>query len=133
MVVGAVAQGIYTVGKVVFRFRKQIYRTLVAQDRAIDRAFKVGGYGLQTRRGARHGALGGSIIGSIIGSQAEDSPGNGIQSPIKPKVTSYKPDKTRSGPPRRDSRRGRTNYNPRQYNRRTYARRYEQCRDRFNN
>ncbi len=51
----------------IFKFRKQIYRTIVAQDRAIDRAFKIGGYGRQTRYGARHGALVGSLAGSFIG------------------------------------------------------------------
>jgi len=84
MVVGAIAQGIYTGAKIVFRYRRQIYKTLVAQDRAIDRAFKVGGYGKQTRRGARHGALGGSLIGSVIKNEF-GSPMDGFQTSLQPK------------------------------------------------
>ncbi len=58
------------IAQTVFKYRKHIYRTLVAQDRAIDKAFRVGGYGRQTRYGARHGALAGSIAGAFIGQDA---------------------------------------------------------------
>ncbi len=80
MVYGQIAKQVFKLG---WRYRKQIYRGLVAQDRAIDKAFKVGGYGLQTRRGARHGALVGSIGGSLIGYQGEDS-GNAVQKTQQP-------------------------------------------------
>ncbi len=85
------------IAQTVFRYRKYIYRTLVAQDRAIDKAFRVGGYSRQTRYGARHGALAGSLIGTLISNQAEDTPGNGIQKPFskQPKYQTSKPYKTR--------------------------------------
>ncbi len=82
----------------VFRYRKHIYRTLMAQDRAIDKAFRVGGYGRQTRYGARHGAGAGAIIGTFISNNGEDSPGNELQKPFqrsKPVITPRKPYKTR--------------------------------------
>ncbi len=99
--------GIVTgIGKIAFRYRKQIYRVLVAQDRAIDRAFKVGGYSRQTRFGARHGALAGSIIGSLISNNAPDTPGNDNvifqKRPRKPQQSkTYKPYQTRNRPTRR--------------------------------
>ncbi len=85
------------IAQTVFRYRKYIYRTLVAQDRAIDKAFKVGGYSRQTRYGARHGALAGSVIGTII-SNAPDSPGNEFQKPFqkRQRITTRTPYKTRS-------------------------------------
>ncbi len=57
---------ILKVGSVVFKYRRQIYSVLTAQDRYIDKAMKAGRYGLQARRGVRHGALGGSLIGTLI-------------------------------------------------------------------
>ncbi len=86
------------IAQTVFRYRKYIYRTLVAQDRAIDKAFKVGGYSRQVRYGARHGALGGSLIGTLISSSAPDTPGNEFQKPFQKTQfvdTSRKPYKTR--------------------------------------
>ncbi len=82
------------VGRILFRHRKQIYRVLVAQDRTIDRAFKIGGYGRQTRYGARHGALVGTVAGAFIGQDALP-PMNGI--PQKPKPEPYNQYKKRSG------------------------------------
>ncbi len=71
-----------------FKYRKQIYRVLVAQDRAIDRAFRVGGYSRQTRYGARHGALAGSLIGTFLPNFAPDTPGNEFQKPFQKKQPS---------------------------------------------
>ncbi len=70
----------------------------MAQDRAIDKAFRVGGYGRQTRYGVRHGALAGSIIGTLISDTDNQLNGNGIQKTIrKPKqTTTGKSYKTRS-------------------------------------
>ncbi len=84
------------IASTVFKYRKYIYRTLVAQDRAIDKAFKVGGYSRQVRYGARHGALAGSIIGTIISDTSPDSPGNGIQKPFRKQSPTRKPYQTRS-------------------------------------
>ncbi len=84
---------ILKVGNIVFRYRRQIYRTLVAQDRAIDKAFKVGGYGSQTRRGARHGALGGSIIGNLI-TQDDDGVGDDAIPQIPKSTKTYSQYKT---------------------------------------
>ncbi len=86
------------IAQTVFRYRKYIYRTLVAQDRAIDKAFKVGGYSRQTRYGARHGALAGSIIGTLISNNAPDSPGNELQKPFskRQRTATSKPYKTRN-------------------------------------
>ncbi len=58
--------GAIAVGKFAWRYRKYIYRTLVAQDKAISSAFTKGGYSKWTTAGVRHGALAGSVIGSII-------------------------------------------------------------------
>ncbi len=91
MVLGPV---IVQVAKTVFKYRKYIYRTLVAQDRAIDKAFRIGGYGRQARRGVRHGALAGSVIGTIIG-VAPDTPGNGVQTPFRKLPKTNPQDQTR--------------------------------------
>ena len=95
------------VGRIVqtgFKYRKQIYRTLVAQDRAIDKAFKVGGYSRATRYGVRHGALAGSIIGTVISNLAPETPGNEFQIPWqkRPRPQTRKPYQTRSRQPRSD-------------------------------
>ncbi len=85
------------IGQTVFKYRKYIYRTLVAQDRAIDKAFKIGGYGRQTRYGARHGSVIGTVIGSLINTNAPDSPGNEFQKPFqRQRPTASTPYKTRS-------------------------------------
>ncbi len=93
------------IASTVFKYRKYIYRTLVAQDRAIDKAFKVGGYSRQVRYGARHGALAGSLIGTVISNNAQDSPGNEFSEPIQKKPKQYTPSrpyKTRGRYPRRN-------------------------------
>ncbi len=92
MVIGIVGR----IASTAFKYRKQIYRVLVAQDRAIDRSFKTGGYSRSTRYGVRHGALAGSIIGTIITANAPDSPGNELQEPFQKKQPSAnKQNKTR--------------------------------------
>jgi len=89
------------IAQTVFRYRKFIYRTLVAQDRAIDKAFKVGGYSRQTRYGARHGALAGSLIGTLLNNNAPETPGNGIQKPYEKQPSPGKPYQARSRRPTR--------------------------------
>ncbi len=92
------------IAQTVFKYRKYIYRTLVAQDRAIDKAFKVGGYSRQTRYGARHGALAGSIIGTIISNNAPDTPGNELQIPFQKSRQQFTPRKSYQTRSRRTSR-----------------------------
>ncbi len=74
MVLGAAVR----IARTVFKHRKLIYKTLVAQDRAIDKAARIGGYGRQARMGLRHGAVGGSFAGSLISSPGEED-NNGLQ------------------------------------------------------
>jgi len=85
---------ILKIGTVVFKYRRQIYRVLTAQDRYIDKAMRVGKYGRQARYGVRHGALAGSLIGPLI---ASDSPGNdNAQIPqTRKRPQTSKPPKTR--------------------------------------
>ncbi len=90
------------VAQAVFKYRKYIYRTLVAQDRAIDKAFKIGGYSRQVRYGARHGAIGGSTIGTLLSNSSPDTPGNDVIKVPKPRIvtpsrTTYKTRYRRSG------------------------------------
>ncbi len=121
MAIGAIT----TVGKFVYRYRKQIYQVLVAQDRAINKSFKIGGYSKWTTAGVRHGALAGSAIGTLLSNTAEDSPGNGFQT-IQPakQPSSYQQDKTRSGSTRRYSSRYNSKCKPNYNNRYSNARRY---------
>ncbi len=87
---------ILKVGTVIFRHRKAIYAVLTAQDRYISKSFRYGGYGKATSYGVRSGALIGGVAGAFI-NNAEDSPGNGIQTQ-KPKYTTSPPNKTRNRP-----------------------------------
>ncbi len=107
----------------VFKYRKQLYRVLVAQDRAIDKAFKVGGYSRSTRYGARHGALAGSLIGSLI-NNADDSPGNGIQTPFRKQPSANQSYQTRYRRPIQYRAQCRENYRDRRSNRYSSARRF---------
>ncbi len=93
---------ILKIGTVVIKHRKAIYAVLTAQDRYISKSFKYGGYGKATSYGVRSGALGGSIIGAFIRND-EITPGDGVPKvqPIKPKTTSGKSYKARSGYSRR--------------------------------
>ncbi len=84
------------VAQTVYKYRKFIYRTLVAQDRAIGKTWTYGGYSKWTSAGIRHGAFIGSIVGTLI---APDSPGNDNGIPqIQPRKlpTTSKSYKTRS-------------------------------------
>ncbi len=119
------------IAQTVFRYRKQIYRTLMAQDRAIDRAFKVGGYGRQTRYGARHGAGGGAIIGTLISNNADDSPGNGIQKIPRKQYPSSTPYKARRGYSVRTDARYNRDDRTREYSRRPRACKPIRRRNRF--
>ncbi len=117
MVIGPIIAGI-KIGQKIYKYRKYIYRTLVAQDRAIGTTWKKGGYSKFTQAGVRHGALAGSIIGTIISNIAEDTPGNGFfQTPIRKPITTNQPYKTRfRSTVSRDSRRTTECY-PHKYNR----------------
>ncbi len=106
--------------KTVWRFRKQIYKGLVAQDKIIGTTWKMGGYSKWTSAGIRHGALAGSTIGGLIGYQGEDS-GNAIQKPQSP--SSNQVGKTYSRQSRRYSRRSQNVCRPR-YRFRNSNRRY---------
>ncbi len=86
MVVGAIAQGIYTAGKIIFRYRKQIYSIVTAQDRYIKNAFVGTRVSKAAQYGWRSGAAAGGIVGSFISNNADDTPGNGLQTQ-KPKYT----------------------------------------------
>ncbi len=114
MVLGQIVK----IGTTIFKYRKYIYRTLVAQDRAIDKAFKIGGYGRQTRYGARHGLVAGTVIGSLLSNQAPDSPGNELpKTPIKPVNPSRTPYKTRNRFTKRTNRKYSRSYRPSTYER----------------
>ncbi len=105
------------IAQTVFKYRKYIYRTLVAQDRAVDKAFKIGGYGRQVRYGARHGIAAGSVIGTII--TAIDSPGNDVVQTPKPR-SGIQTNTTRKTRYRRSRRSGSRRYcydSPRGYRR----------------
>ncbi len=65
------------VAQTAFKYRKYIYRTLVAQDRAIDKAYRFGGYGRQVRYGVRHGLVAGTIAGTVL-SEMGSIPDSGI-------------------------------------------------------
>ncbi len=75
--------GAVQIAKTAWRFRKQIYKGLVAHDRIIGTTWKKGGYSKWTSAGVRHGAFGGTIIGSFL-SPGIDQSGNGIQKILQP-------------------------------------------------
>ncbi len=116
MVYGQIA---YQAAKTVWRFRKQIYKGLVAQDKIIGTTWKIGGYSKWTSAGVRHGALAGSTVGGLIGYQGEDS-GNAIQKPQSP--SSNQVNKAYYRQPRRYSSRSKNICSPR------YRRRYSNSR-----
>ncbi len=96
-----------------FRYRNQIYKVLTAQDRAINSAMRVGGYGRQATRGVRHGALAGSVIGTVLSEFGDDVEDFGFSSPKQPVSTSRKYTKTRSRYSRRTDFRCPTDFRPR--------------------
>ena len=79
-----------------FRYRKQIYTVLTAQDRAIGTSMRIGGYGRQATRGLQHGAIAGSVLGTALSEFGDDVEDFGF-TPQKPVSTSRKYIKTRSG------------------------------------
>ncbi len=96
MVIALVRPAI-VIAQQVWKNRKTIYAVLTAQDRYISSAFRYGGYGKATSYGVRSGALAGSIAGAFISNQADESPGNGIQTKLPIKSIPGKPYKTRGG------------------------------------
>ena len=93
MVIGAAIK----IATTVYKHRKAIYTVLTAQDKYIGAAWKGGRYGKATQYGVRTGAAAGALIGSLISNEAEDTPGNGIQTPIRngKRFTPRKPYQTR--------------------------------------
>ncbi len=87
-----VLSGIFRIGQTIFRYRKYIYRTLVAQDRIVDKALRYGRVSKATRYGIRHGLTVGSIIGSFISNPMDLNGDNGFSpKPEFPKTgTQYK-------------------------------------------
>ncbi len=76
---------IIKIGTIAFRYRKQLYKVLVAQDRAIGGAWRRGGYGRQTQYGVRHGLVAGTIAGTIINEMIPDTPNGALQKRTKPR------------------------------------------------
>ncbi len=70
------------VGKAVFKYRRQIYSVITAQDRAIKAGFRGTKISKATQYGWRSGAAAGGLLGSLINNDADDSPGNVIQKPF---------------------------------------------------
>ncbi len=66
-----------------WKYRKYIYRTLVAQDRAIDKAMRYGGFSRQARYGVRHGVAAGTTIGTIISQTTGTTPDDAPELPIQ--------------------------------------------------
>ncbi len=84
------------VAQQLWKYRKQIYSIVSAQDRYIKGAFvgtrvsKAGQYGW------RSGAAAGGLLGSLNYNPADDSPGNGIQKQIPKRTPPGKPYKARN-------------------------------------
>ncbi len=111
---------ILKVGSVIFKYRKQIYAVVTAQDRYIKGAF----VGTRVSKAAQYGWRSGAAIGGFYGAfnnQAPDTPGNG-QIPSFTKSPTGTQNKTRN----RFSTRSRTRNNyrckPYQKRRRTRSR-----------
>ncbi len=80
-----------------FRYRKQIYAVITAQDRAIKGAFVGTRISKAAQYGWRTGAGAGGLLGSLNNYNADDTPGNGVQKTISKQTPSSKPHKTRGG------------------------------------
>ena len=65
----------------VYKHRQSIYRTLVAQDRAISTSLKAGRWSKAASYGWRTGAAVGGLVGPLITNNAPDTPGNELQTP----------------------------------------------------
>ncbi len=85
-----------------WKYRKQIYGVVSAQDRYIKSAFVGTRVSKAAQYGWRSGAAAGGLVGGLITNQAEDSPGNAIQkqTKIQPVNTSRTTYKTRGRRPR---------------------------------
>ncbi len=112
---------IITAGKLLFKYRKQIYAVVSAQDRYIKKAFvgtrvsKAGQYGW------RSGAAAGSLLGTYI-KLPDDQFNDAIQTP--PKSPTSKPNKTRRRQTGKYNRRSRNQYEYRDNYRCPRPRRY---------
>ncbi len=84
------------VAQQLWKYRKQIYSVVSAQDRYIKGAFVGTRVSKAAQYGWRSGAGAGSIIGSYITNDAEDTPGNGVQKPIQKVTTPSKSYQTRN-------------------------------------
>ncbi len=91
----AIIRPIIVAGQILWKYRTQIYKIVVAQDKTISKAWQ--GYGKATNWGVRTGAGAGSLIGSLITNTAEDTPGNGIPKTTQKLPPTSKPYKTRGG------------------------------------
>ncbi len=78
----------------VWKNRKAIYAVITAQDRYIKSATQYGRWSKAQSYGWRSGAIAGSFASSFI-TTADDSPGNGIQTPFQKQPQTDKPDQTR--------------------------------------
>ncbi len=108
--------------KTAFKYRKQIYAVVTAQDRAIKGAFVGTKVSKAAQWGWRTGAAAGGLVGSLNTNQADDSPGNGIQTTIPKQSTPSKSYKTRSRQTNQYNRRNFNRCNPNRYSGRSRSR-----------
>ncbi len=78
-----------------FKYRKQIYAVVTAQDRYIKGAFVGTRISKAAQYGWRTGAAAGGLLGSYVNIPAEDTPGNGIQTPNVKRPATSPPNQTR--------------------------------------
>ncbi len=106
----------------VFKYRKQIYSVVSAQDRYIKGAFVGTRISKAAQYGWRSGAAIGGLVGSLNYSPADDSPGNGIQKTIPKRPTPGKSYQTRNRQTTQYSRRNKFGCYPNRYSRRSRSR-----------
>ncbi len=94
------------VAQTVFKYRRQIYSVITAQDRYIKGAFVGTRVSKAAQYGWRSGAAAGGLLGSTLINDADDSPGNAIQKAKPKQTTTSKPYQTR----RRQTRSNRSRY-----------------------
>ncbi len=99
MVIALVRPAIIAV-QTIWRYRKQIYSVVSAQDRYIKGAFVGTRVSKAAQYGWRSGAAAGGLLGSLNTNYAPDTPGNGFQT-IQPVNKTRPPNKTRGRYPRR--------------------------------
>ncbi len=114
MVVALVRPAII-IAQQVWKYRKQIYAVVSAQDRYIKGAFVGTRVSKAAQYGWRSGAAAGGILGSLNYKPAEDSPGNGLSTQIPKKPTTGKSYKARGRSTRRSSNRRFNRCNPNRY------------------